>query len=103
VCGDKIMDKISNNTYSNIQKNISKSKQGHESSVKSVSKITTEVSDNIVNLNQTKLLVADLAKSAPINSDKVQRIKDAISSGNYPIDVDKVTDALMQAYKEMKS
>jgi negative regulator of flagellin synthesis FlgM len=103
VCGDKIMDKISNNTYSNIQKNISKSKQGHESSVKSVSKITTEVSDNIVHLNQTKLLVADLAKSAPINSDKVQRIKDAISSGNYPIDVDKVTDALMQAYKEMKS
>ena len=97
------MDKISNNTYSNIQKNISKSKQGHESSVKSVSKITTEVSDNIVHLNQTKLLVTDLAKSAPINSDKVQRIKDAISSGNYPIDVDKVTDALMQAYKEMKS
>ena len=97
------MDKISNNTYSNIQKNISKSKQGHESSVKSVSKITTEVSDNIVDLNQTKLLVTDLAKSAPINSDKVQRIKDAISSGNYPIDVDKVTDALMQAYKEMKS
>lgn len=103
MCGDKIMDKISNNTYSNIQKNISKSKQGHEASVKSVSKITTEVSDNVVDLNQTKLLAADLAKSAPINSDKVQKIKDAISSGNYPIDVDKVTDALMQAYKEMKS
>ena len=97
------MDKISNNTYSNIQKNISKSKQGHDASVKSVSKITTEVSDNVVDLNQTKLLAADLAKSAPINSDKVQKIKDAISSGNYPIDVDKVTDALMQAYKEMKS
>ena len=44
-----------------------------------------------------------MAKSAPIDSDKVQKIKDAISSGNYPIDVDKVTDALMQAYKEMKS
>ena len=97
------MDKITNNTFSNIQKNISKSKQGHESSVKSVSKITTEVSDNIVDLNQTKLLAADMAKSAPIDSDKVQKIKDAISSGNYPIDVDKVTDALMQAYKEMKS
>ena len=97
------MDKISNNTYSNIQKNISKSKQSLESSVKGVSKIKSEVSDNVVDLNQTKLLAADLAKSAPINSDKVQRIKDAISSGNYPIDVDKITDALMQAYKEMKS
>ena len=97
------MDKITNNTYSNIQKNISKSKQGHDTSVKSISEINPEVSDNVVDLNQTKLLVSDLAKSAPIDSDKVQKIKDAISSGNYPIDVDKVTDALMQAYKEMKS
>jgi len=97
------MDKITNNTYSNIQKNISKSKQGHDTSVKSISEITPEVSDNVVDLNQTKLLSSDLAKSAPIDSDKVQKIKDAISSGNYPIDVDKVTDALMQAYKEMKS
>tara|TARA_A100001015_G_scaffold16256_1_gene19016 strand:- start:1390 stop:1683 length:294 start_codon:yes stop_codon:yes gene_type:complete len=97
------MDKILNNTFSNINKNISKSKLGHEASVKSVSKITTEVSDNVVDINQTKLLAADLAKSAPIDSDKVQKIKDAISSGNYPLDVDKVTDALMQAYKEMKS
>ena len=97
------MDKILNNTFSNINKNISKNKSGHEASVKSVSKITTEVSDNVVDINQTKLLAADLAKSAPIDSDKVQKIKDAISSGNYPLDVDKVTDALMQAYKEMKS
>ena len=103
MCGDKIMDKITNNTYSNIQKNISKSTQGHDTSVKNVSKIKPEVSDNVVDLNQTKLLAADMAKSAPIDSDKVQKIKDAISSGNYPIDVDKVTDALMQAYKEMKS
>ena len=97
------MDKITNNTYSNIQKNISKSKQGHDTSVKSISEVKPEVSDNVVDLNQTKLLASDLAKSAPIDSDKVQKIKDAISSGNYPIDVDKVTDALMQAYKEMKS
>ena len=97
------MDKITNNTYSNIQKNISKSKQGHDTSVKSISEIKPEVSDSIVDLNQTKLLASNLAKSAPIDSDKVQKIKDAISSGNYPIDVDKVTDALMQAYKEMKS
>ena len=97
------MDKITNNTYSNIQKNISKSKEGHDASVKSVFKIKPEVSDNVIDLNQTKLLEADMAKAAPIDSDKVQKIKDAISSGNYPIDVDKVTDALMQAYKEMKS
>ena len=97
------MDKITNNTYSNIQKNISKSKQGDNTSVKSISEIKPEVSDNVVDLNQTKLLASDLAKSAPIDSDKVQKIKDAISSGNYPLDLDKITDALMEAYNEMKS
>ena len=34
------MDKITNNTYSNIQKNISKSKQGHDTSVKSISEVS---------------------------------------------------------------
>jgi len=97
------MDKISNNTYSNIQKNVSKGKQSPEVSIKSVSTIKSEVSDNVVDLNQTKLLAASLAKSAPVDGDKVQKIKDAISSGNYPLDLDKITDALMQAYKEMKS
>ena len=97
------MDKISNNTYSNIQKNVSKGKQSHEASIKSVSTINAEVSDNVVDLNQTKLMAASLAKSAPVDGDKVQKIKDAISSGNYPLDLDKITDALMQAYKEMKS
>jgi Tfp pilus assembly protein FimV len=69
VCGDKIMDKISNNTYSNIQKNVSKGKQSHEASFKSVSTIKSEVSDNVVDLNQTKLLAASLAKSAPVDGD----------------------------------
>jgi len=97
------MDKISNNTYSNIQKNVSKGKQSQEASIKSVSTIKAEVSDNVVDLNQTKLMAASLAKSAPVDGDKVQKIKDAISSGKYPLDLDKITDALMQAYKEMKS
>jgi len=97
------MDKISNNTFSNIQKNVSKGKQSPEVSIKSVSTIKSDVSDNVVDLNQTKLLAASLAKSAPVDGDKVQKIKDAISSGNYPLDLDKITDALMQAYKEMKS
>ena len=97
------MDKISNNTYSNIQKNVYKGKESHETFIKSVSNIKSEVSDNVVDLKQTKLLAASLAKSAPVDGDKVQKIKDAISSGNYPLDLDKITDALMQAYKEMKS
>ena len=33
----------------------------------------------------------------------VNRIKDAIKRGEYPIDFDRISDALLEAYKEMKS
>ena len=49
------------------------------------------------------MVSADLAKSAPIDFDKVAKIKAAISTGQYPLDLDKLSDALMQAYREMKS
>ena len=47
--------------------------------------------------------VKDMASAAPINKENVNRIKDAIRRGEYPIDLDRVSDALMEAYKEMKS
>ena len=53
-------------------------------------------------INQKKV-ISDLASSAPIDHDKVSSIKKAISSGNYPLDLDKISDALMEAYNDMKS
>ena len=41
--------------------------------------------------------------AAPVDRENVNRIKDAIKRGEYPIDLDRVSDALMEAYKEMKS
>ena len=93
------MDKITNNTFNNMHKHISKDKEnlGKISVVKSDSK------DNVIDLKDTKLMASNLAKSVPIDADKVSKIKEAISAGNYPLDLDKVSDALMQAYREMKS
>ena len=48
-------------------------------------------------------VVAELAKQPPVNSEAVNRIKKAISQGKYPIDVDQITDALMDAYRDLKS
>ena len=45
----------------------------------------------------------DMASAAPVDKENVNRIKDAIKRGEYPIDLDRVSDALMEAYKEMKS
>ena len=34
--------------------------------------------------------------------DKVSAIKNAIAKGDYPVDLDKVADALLQAYQDIK-
>ena len=102
------MDKVTNNIVSNITNNITKndtktSKASiSEASDNSVD-VKVETSAKLVNINDSKKIVSDLASSAPIDTDKVAKIKAAISSGNYPLDLDKISDALMQAYREMKS
>jgi flagellar biosynthesis anti-sigma factor FlgM len=100
----KIMDKITNNILNNIAKNnVKDSKSIKDDTALKAIDIKGEENSNIVDLKDTKKLVSDLASSAPIDSDKVAKIKAAISAGNYPLDLDKISDALMQAYREMKS
>ena len=47
--------------------------------------------------------IKEMAASAPIDHANVSRIKDAITRGEYPIDIDRISEALLEAYKEMKS
>ena len=98
------MDKITNNIINNLPKkevkDNNKSLNDLANSSPSVDKV---MSSNVVDIKDTKKLVAEMAKSAPIDVDKVAKIKEAISSGKYPLDLDKLSDALMQAYREMKS
>ena len=47
--------------------------------------------------------VKEMAAAAPMDKENINRIKDAIKRGEYPIDLERVSDALMEAYKEMKS
>ena len=45
----------------------------------------------------------EMAAAAPVDMKNVDRIKSAIKEGKYPIDIDKISDALMDAYRELKS
>jgi negative regulator of flagellin synthesis FlgM len=47
--------------------------------------------------------VSQLSASPPIDSEAVSRIKNAIAEGRYPVDVDLISDALMDAYRDMKT
>ena len=44
-----------------------------------------------------------LAQTPPVDNEAVRRIKDAIARGEYPIDVDLISEALMDAYRDMKA
>ena len=98
------MDKITNNIINNLPKNeVKDTEKSLNDLVKSSSTVDKAMSSNVVDIKDTKKLVSEMAKSAPIDVDKVAKIKEAISSGKYPLDLDKLSDALMQAYREMKS
>jgi negative regulator of flagellin synthesis FlgM len=98
------MDKITNNIINNLpKKEIKESNKSLNDLANSSPSVDKAMSSNVVDIKDTKKLVAEMAKSAPIDVDKVAKIKEAISSGKYPLDLDKLSDALMQAYREMKS
>ena len=95
-----MVDKISN-SVSNLDLRSNKKTSKISNSTESLSNETSKnVSDSI---RSNKKVVSELATSAPVDSDKVSKIKQAISSGRYPLDLDKISDALMQAYRDMKS
>ena len=98
------MDKITNNIVNNLpKKEIKEAYKSLNDLANASPSVDKSMSSKVVDIKDTKKLVAEMAKSAPIDVDKVAKIKEAISSGNYPLDLDKLSDALMQAYREMKS
>ena len=98
-----MVDKITN-TIINLENKSSKNSAKVKDSISKVNNYGSENSANIESIKiKQKNVIQDLASSAPIDHDKVSSIKQAISSGNYPLDLDKISDALMEAYKDMKS
>ncbi len=99
-----MIDKINNINTSSVQnKRASEdNKSKNTSSVKSVvdNKNSEVNTDNIEITSNSG--ISKMAKSAPIDLDKVSAIKNALSRGDYPVDLEKVADALLQAYKDIK-
>ena len=95
-----MVDKITNSII-NLENKTSKNSTNVKTSITKIDNYRSEKSTDIKIEN--KNIIDELASSAPIDHDKVSSIKKAISSGNYPLDLDKISDALMQAYNDMKS
>ena len=68
------------------------------------SAITKSATDSVkLKSAENMSAIKEMAASAPIDRANVDRIKDAIKRGEYPIDINRISDALLDAYKEMKS
>ena len=99
-----MIDKLNNINMGNSQnKRVSDENRSKETNVK-VSKDThanSEKTNDDVQIS-SELKVKDMSIDAPIDSAKVSTIKEAIARGDYPVDLDKVADALLQAYSDIK-
>ena len=75
-----------------------------DAKVKKVSSPTTDFESNNGKVSQfiSKEKVKKMASEPPIDKTAVTRIKAAIANGTYPLDLDKLADALLQAHKEIK-
>ena len=99
-----MIDKVNNITSGSTQskRSIDENKVNKSSGDNkvTVNKGNSSHSDN-VKISQ-ELGVASLSKEPSLDLDKVSAIKNALSRGDYPIDLEKVADALLQAYKDIK-
>ena len=99
-----MIDKLNNINSGNTQnKRVSDEVRDKETNIK-VSKNTqtnSEKTNDDVQISP-ELKVNDMSADAPIDSVKVSAIKEAIARGDYPVDLDKVADALLQAYSDIK-
>jgi len=99
-----MIDKVNNITSGNTQSKRSVDENRiNKSSGDAKTGVNKESTSNIdsVKISQ-ELDVSSLSKSPSIDLDKVSAIKNALSRGDYPVDLEKVADALLQAYKDIK-
>ncbi len=100
---DQVKNNINNLSSSGSNKSSSEAKKANVE-IKQVnqSSAKTKFDSGEVSKFVTKEKIKDMAKEPPIDQAATTRIKNAIANGSYPIDLDKIADALFDAYKEMK-
>ena len=98
-----MIDKLNNINATNAQnkRSVEENKAKVSSSEKAVIKKENSISVDKVEI-ASNTDTTEMARNAPVDLNKVSAIKDALSRGDYPMDLEKVADALLQAYKDLK-
>ena len=101
---DQIKNKTLNSSVTNSKKE-SQTTNAQKTVVKQVDNTTKSDPSNYdgkVSQFITKEKIKSMSKEPPIDKVTTTRIKEAIQSGNYPINMSKITDALFDHIKEIK-
>ena len=103
---DQIKSNIASTSKSLNQSVTNESKKNVAITNKVNSGLNKNDSSKAENSNISKFIskesIKSMANQPPIDKEKISRIKNAIANNTYPIDLEKISDALMDAYKEMK-
>ena len=102
---DQIKNKInslSNSAAGSENAGVKQSKAQVQKVEQSITKNKVDVDGGKVSQFVNKETIKNMAKQPPIDKISTNRIKSAIANGSYPLDLDKIADALFDAYKEMK-
>ena len=102
---DQIKNKVTNADINGSSSNSNKASL--EAAKVKVQKVDSSSASNGSDSNKvTKFIskerIKEMAKEPPIDKASTTRIKNAIANGSYPLDLDKIADALYDAYKELK-
>lgn len=65
--------------------------------------ISSAGSGDTMQLSAASTALPQELKSPPIEMEAVTKIKEAIANGNYPIDLDAITESLFESYLELNS
>ena len=102
---DQIKNKVLNNVKGASVDAQSNKKVGKTNTVLQQTSTEPKTSDAEKNISKfvSKETIKDMSNEPPVDKINVSRIKNAIASGSYPVDLEKISDALFTAYKEMKN
>ena len=101
---DQIKNKVLNNAKSASVDAQNDKKVSKTNTILQQISTDTKTSNTEKNISKfvSKETIKDMSKEPPVDKINVSRIKNAIASGSYPVDLEKISDALFTAYKEMK-
>ena len=102
---DQIKSKVLNTAKNAVVDAQNDKKVSKSQSVVEQAKSKSQLDNSEKNISKfvSKDTIKNMAKEPPVDKVNISRIKNAIANGSYPVDLEKISDALFNAYKEMKN